>query len=137
MRKNQWFAASSSRPQTGLSIVRIIVAILLAVHSITRMAKGDVTGFGEYLGSVGFPLGVALAWFITVSTLLSSIALVLNRLVIPASACHIIVLAFGIALDHVHDGWFVVGGGSNGMEYSVCLISCLVAVAWSYWPRKQ
>jgi hypothetical protein len=26
-------------------------------------------------------------------------------------------------------GWFVVGGGRNGMEYSVLLILCLVVIA--------
>jgi putative oxidoreductase len=37
----------------------------------------------------------------------------------------------------MHDGWFVVGGGRNGMEYSVVLIACLFAMHWSYWPPKQ
>ncbi|WP_295793028.1 hypothetical protein [Mucilaginibacter sp.] len=48
-----------------------------------------------------------------------------------------VVLVVGIFLDHMHDGWFVVGGGRNGMEYSVVLIACLFAVLWSYWPQKQ
>jgi len=34
----------------------------------------------------------------------------------------------GIALAHFPDGWFVVGGGRNGMEYSVLLILCLVVI---------
>ena len=28
----------------------------------------------------------------------------------------------------MHAGWFVVGLGRNGMEYSVLIIACLVAV---------
>ena len=132
-----YFKASSSLPARGLDIVRIIVALLLSVHSISRMIGGEVAGFGEYLGSIGFPLGVALAWFITLSTLASSVALVINRLVVPACICHIIVLVMGILLDHIHHGWFVVGGGTDGMEYSVLLIACLFGVLWSYWPQKQ
>ena len=33
-----------------------------------------------------------------------------------------------------HLGWFVVGAGRNGMEYSVLLIACLLANAWRWWP---
>jgi putative oxidoreductase len=35
----------------------------------------------------------------------------------------------GIVLVHARDGWFVVGGGRNGMEYSVLLIVGLIATA--------
>ena len=127
----------SSRPDRSLDIIRIVVALVLSVHSIYRVVEGDVAGFGGYLSSIGFPLGVALAWLITLSTLASSVALVIGRLVVPACICHMIVLIMGIVLDHVHDGWFVVGGGRNGMEYSVLLIACLFAIGWSYWPQKK
>lgn len=132
-----WLISPSSRPGRSLDIVRIVVALVLSVHSIVRMTDGLVGDFGEFLGSIGFPLGVALAWFITLSTLASSIALVIGRLVIPACTCHIIVLIMGIIYAHMQHGWFVVGGGRNGMEYSVTLIACLIAVMWSYWPQKQ
>ena len=132
-----WLTTPSSRPDSGLGIIRIAVALVLSVHSITRIIGGDVAGFGEFLGSIGFPLGVALAWFITLSTLASSVALIIQRLVVPACICHMVVLVMGIFLDHMHHGWFVVGGGRDGMEYSVVLIACLFAVLWSYWPRKQ
>jgi len=131
-----WIISPSTRPDRSLDIVRIVTALVLSVHSIYRIIAGDVGGFGEYLNSTGFPFGVALAWLITLSTLASSVAIIIRRLVVPACICHIIVLFAGIILDHVHDGWFVVGGGRNGMEYSVVLIACLVAVMWSYWPQK-
>jgi len=35
---------------------------------------------------------------------------------------------WGIALVHAPAGWFVVGLGRNGMEYSILLIICLAAV---------
>ena len=35
----------------------------------------------------------------------------------------------GIVLVHAKSGWFVVGGGSNGAEYSVLLIPCLMVIA--------
>jgi len=131
-----WIASPSLRPDHGLDVVRITVALVLSVHSIYRIIAGDVAGFGGFLGSIGFPFGVGLAWLITLSTLASSVALIIRRLIVPACICHIIVLIAGILLDHMADGWFVVGGGRNGMEYSVVLIACLSAVLWSHWPRK-
>lgn len=38
----------------------------------------------------------------------------------------------GILLVHAREGWFVVGGGRNGMEYSVLLISSLIALIVSH-----
>ena len=32
---------------------------------------------------------------------------------------------------HFPEGWFVVGAGRNGMEYSVLLIAVLAALAWA------
>ena len=45
----------------------------------------------------------------------------------------------GTALRLAHEAgipWFVVGLGRNGMEYSVCLIGVLLAVAWRSWPES-
>jgi polyisoprenoid-binding protein YceI/uncharacterized membrane protein YphA (DoxX/SURF4 family) len=134
MQKN-WFKTPSSQPGRGLDIVRVATALLLLVHSAFRLIDGDTNGFGEYLGSI-FPLGVPLAWLITVGTLACSIALLIPRLVVPACIGHAIVLITGIVMIHAKAGWFVVGGGRNGAEYSVLLLSCLFAVAWSYWPRS-
>lgn len=35
----------------------------------------------------------------------------------------------GLVLVHWPAGWFVVGLGRNGMEYSVPLIACLLGIA--------
>ena len=132
-----WLVSPSLRPGRGLDIVRIVVALVLSVHSIVRITSGEVGDFGEFLGSIGFPLGVGLAWLITLSTLAASVALVIGRLIVPACICHMLVLIPGIFISHMRHGWFVVGGGSNGMEYSVLLIASLSAVLWSYWPQRQ
>ncbi|MES1160273.1 MAG: hypothetical protein ABUM51_05935, partial [Bacteroidota bacterium] len=79
----------------------------------------------------------SLAWFVTLLSMVCSVTMIVRRLVVPACIGHLVILIFGIVLDHAHDGWFVVGGGRNGMEYSVTLIICLLAVLWAYWPRRQ
>ena len=44
-------------------------------------------------------------------------------------------LVAGIVMVHARAGWFVVGSGRNGVEYSVVLIVSLTAVGWTYLPQ--
>jgi putative oxidoreductase len=133
-----WFNAPPGNSAGGLDIVRISVALILMVHGVHGLLNPKaITGFGEYLGSIGFPLGVALAYSIMVFQIAFSAALIFRRLVVPACIGHIIILSIGIYLIHAPQGWFVVGPGTGGMEYSVILIACLFAVLWAYWPRQQ
>src|SRR6266702_3579350 len=124
----KWFHTLPSQSDLSLDIVRIAIALILIVHPIFRIFEGEVKGFGEFLSSEGFPLGVALAWLVTLLSFVCSVAMIIRRLVVPACIGHIVILIVGIVLDHAHDGWFVVGGGRNGMEYSITLIICLFAV---------
>lgn len=52
----------------------------------------------------------------------------------PEAWGHAVILAAGAVLVHYPAGWFVVGAGRNGMEYSALLIVGLLAVAWAHWP---
>jgi uncharacterized membrane protein YphA (DoxX/SURF4 family) len=36
----------------------------------------------------------------------------------------------GLVMVHAPEGWFVVGGGRNGMEYAAMLIVMMLALAW-------
>jgi len=133
-----WFNAPPGNSVRGVDIIRVAVACIVSVHSIHGlMNPADLTDFGHALSSRGFPFGVVLAWTIMFVQLGSSIALVANRLVVPACIAHLIVLLFGVAIVHAKSGWFVVGPGENGVEYSVTLVVCLFAVLWAYWPKKQ
>ncbi len=136
--RRNWFDAPPGNPVRGVDIIRIAVALILSVHAIHGLLyPANLTDFGQYLGSIGFPFGVALAWALMFVQLGSSIALVLSKFVVPACIAHIIVLLIGIILIHAENGWFVVGAGRNGVEYSVTLIVCLFAVLWAYWPKEQ
>ena len=115
----------------AIAIVRIAVAILLGVHGATRILGGGVRPFGDFLAGHHIPLGHALAWAISIFELVGPLLLIANRLVQLVAPLHILILATGIALVHAKNGWFVVGGGSGGMEYSLLLISALAAVFWS------
>jgi putative oxidoreductase len=116
------------RKTVALNIVRLGVAVLLGIHGYTRAFSGGVDGFGAFLEWKGFPAGVALAWAITIFEMAGSILLALGRYVRVVAAGFIAILAMGIVLVHGPEGWFVVGGGRNGVEFSVLLITCLLAL---------
>jgi putative oxidoreductase len=104
----------TASPRTALNALRIVVALLMLIHGVARVFAGGVEPFGVWLSSIGFPLGGLLALLVTSAEIVGA----------PA-------LAVGILLVHRPEGWFVVGLGRNGMEYSVLLISVFLALAWT------
>lgn len=119
----------------ALTALRIGVALLLIVHGIARVALGIVDDYGGFLDATGFPFGVALAWGITVFEIVGGLVLAAGRWVRPIALVFALELVMGIVLVHAPEGWFVVGAGRNGMEYSVLLIAVLLAVAYAPPPR--
>jgi putative oxidoreductase len=115
----------------ALIALRIAVASLLFIHGTFRIYDNGPPGFGEFLGSQGLPFGLALAWIITIMEVVGTLVLASGRLVPYLALYFSAVLTAGIVLIHGKEGWFVVGGGRNGMEYSVCLIVCLLVTAWA------
>lgn len=125
-----------ARTEGGLAMIRYATAAILLVHPVTRLIEHTVPVFGQWLGTQGIPLGTAVAYGVTCFELLSGAALLSRRCVVPACAVLIAILGMGIKMVHGPEGWFVVGGGRNGMEYSVLLIACLAGIAWAHWPRR-
>ena len=130
--------AHADRAEFSLSIVRIALAILIFIHGAYRASHWDpnVTGFGEWLSSLGFPEGFYWAAAVTIYELIAPLFILARRFVTLACLGHIGIIALGAVLVHYPSGWFVVGAGRNGMEYSVLLLAGLIAVAWAYAPRK-
>ena len=113
---------------SAIAVVRVAVAILLGIHGAYRMFSGGVAPFGNYLGSRGLPFGLLIAWGVTLFEMGGGVLLALRRSVIPVGFGFLVILVAGIALVHAPEGWFVVGGGRNGVEFSVLLIVCLAAI---------
>ena len=111
-------------------ILRIAVAIILVMHSVPGMFNNGVNDFGNfYLNTIGFaPFGVAIAWLIKLSHLIAAILLLVNKYIKPASIVTIFILVLGIIMIHFQEGWFVVGGGRNGVEFNFLLICVLLAI---------
>lgn len=106
----------------------MVLALLLAIHGVARIRNDGVVPFGGFFASLGVPLGAALAWAITGFEIVGGAALALGYFVVPISALFAVQIAAGIVLVHAQHGWFVVGAGTNGVEYSVLLIAGFVAL---------
>ena len=122
----------------GALLLRIAVAIILLSHSVFGMFNNGINDFGNlYLNQIGFaPFGVYLAWSIKLSHVIAAILLILNKYVKLAGFVTIFVLVMGIILVHFKEGWFVVGGGRNGVEYNLLLIVVLLAIMYPNGFKK-
>lgn len=120
-------------------LLRVALAIILLTHGLPGMFNGGVNAFGNlFLNQIGFaPLGVPIAWAIKISHVVCAVLLVLNRYIKPASIITIFILAMGIVFVHFKEGWFVVGGGRNGVEYNLLLIVVLVYIMFPNGLKKS
>lgn len=128
--------ADLPRLQQAMTGLRLLLALLIAMHGWSRLLSGGYAPFGEFLTAQGFPLGLQIAISITAFEILGSLLLAWGRLILPLCAGFVFIYIMGIVLVHWPHGWFVVGAGRNGMEYSVLLIAGLIAQAWQQWPRR-
>ena len=117
------------RARVGVVVLRVATASVFVIHGLARIANGTVGGFGGFLGTWGFPAGVALAWVITLVEIAGGAALAAGLFVRGLAAWFILQIAAGIVMVHAASGWFVVGAGRNGVEYSVLIVACLFATA--------
>jgi putative oxidoreductase len=121
----------------ALTFVRMALATLLFVHGVARVLADGVTPFGTFLDARGFPFGLGIAWFVTVFELVAAPVFAAGRWVAPIALVFAAIYACGIWLVHAPAGWFVVGLGRNGAEYSVLILACLLANAWAHRPRAS
>lgn len=118
-------------------LLRFAVSMILLVHSLAGMFDGGITAFGNlYLNEVGFaPFGLYLAWAIKLSHIAMAISLFTEKYVKLFGWITIFILTMGIIMIHGKEGWFVVGGGTNGVEFNFLLIFSLLTIM--YWKQFQ
>ena len=125
----------SDKQNTALTVIRVLLAAVMFIHGAARISNGTVGGFGEYLGSQGFPLGFYIAWAITLFELIGSVMLAVGFYTWIIALAFAVELIAGVYMVHWKEGWFVVGAGRNGMEFSFVLIVSLLAIAYSTYKR--
>ncbi len=116
----------------NLIFLRIALILVMLTHSLSGMFDGSINGFGtQYLDKVGFaPIGLPLAWFIKLSHIVCALSLALDKYTKIMSWITIFILVMGIFMVHLPNGWFVVGGGTNGIEYNVVLILAFLTIIY-------
>lgn len=109
-------------------VLRWASAIILFMHSIPGMFNGGIHDFGNlYLNQVGFdPFGVYLAWVIKLSHVVAAILFIANKYIKWAAWPTLFILVVGIFMVHLEHGWYVVGGGRNGVEFNFLMIAVIV-----------
>jgi putative oxidoreductase len=126
-------------PDRAIAALRVLLAGLIAAHGWTRYLSGGWVFFGQWLEQGGWPYGHWIAAAITACEILGTPLLALGWRRVVSWLClgYAFIYVMGIVLVHAPEGWFVVGAGRNGMEYSVLLVACLLAVAWTHWPPAR
>jgi putative oxidoreductase len=115
------------------------LAIVLLMHSVPGMFNNGINDFGNlYLNEVGFaPVGLFVAWAIKLSHVASAVALLLNKYIKITSIITIFILVMGIVMVHLPEGWFVVGGGRNGVEFNFILIAIFLSLVFPKGFKKS
>ena len=124
------------RSDMALMLIRLALAGLIAAHGWARLLGGGVVPFGNWLDSQGTPLGFVVAAAVTAIEIVGTPLLALRKWVFPLAIAYAAIYVAGIVMVHAKAGWFVVGAGRNGAEYSVLLIVCLLAMAWRDLPSR-
>lgn len=116
--------------KNGTFPLRFAIAVILFIHGVGGMFNNGVNDFGNlYLNQIGFaPFGLFLAWAIKLSHVATTFSLLFEKYVLWMGAVTISILVAGIVLVHYPNGWFVVGGGRNGVEFNFLLIFALVSI---------
>ncbi len=111
-------------------LLRLAVIIILLVHSITGMFNNGINDFGNlYLNEIGFaPFGILVAWAIKLSHIAAAASFLFEKYVKLAGLVTIFILVMGIILIHFRSGWFVVGGGTDGVEFNFLLIFSVLTI---------
>lgn len=125
------------RSRLGWLVLRLTLAALVAAHGYYRLLTGGASGFGEWLASQHVPFALGVAWGVTLFEVVGSVLLAVGRLVLPVALGLAVVYVVGIVMVHAPNGWFVVGAGRNGVEYSVLLIVALLCVGLQHAPGAK
>ncbi|RQO32221.1 DoxX family protein [Taibaiella sp. KBW10] len=121
-------------------LLRLALVVILLMHSIPGIFNNGINDFGNlYLNHAGFaPLGVPLAWAIKLSHVVCALCFLCNRYITIAGIATIFILITGIFMIHLKEGWYVVGGGRNGIEFNLLLIVVTLSVMFpNGWTKNS
>ncbi len=121
----------------SLVVLRIGTAMLFMAHAVVRIANGTIPRFADFLGALGFPQPLLWVWAITLVEIIGGSLMIAGIKVRWMALGLMVIAAGGIVLIHARQGWFVGEHGTGGIEYSACLILCLLVIAAADVERQR
>lgn len=103
-------------------LLRFALAVIMVMHGVPSFIEMSVIDFGKYLEEYFGFMGVPIAISVKLIHVVTIFALLLNKYLKPLAVLNIIIFTAGIIMIHGRNGWYVVGGGTNGVEYNFLLI---------------
>lgn len=128
-----------ARASAGTDLLRLVLCALLFTHGAYRFYEGSSPILGQILEEQGFPhgSGTVLAYLVNLTETVGTVLLALRLLTLPVCAALTVIYVTGVILFHRHNGFFVVGPGTGGWEYSALLITCLLVTAWEELKTRR
>lgn len=117
-------------PELGLAMLRIVLGVIFVAHGYPKIA-GGVAGTAQFFGQLGIPLAGFFAWVITLLEFFGGIALVIGFLVTPIALLLAFHMLVGIVLVHAPNGFYVIGPGQDGIEFSLLLVAGLLGLVFA------
>jgi putative oxidoreductase len=121
----------------AVDLVKLVVCAIIFTHGAHRYLHGEIAPLGNALAEFGFPFPQAQAQLVNLAETGGVLLIALGVLVRTMCAVLILIFATGIALIHWQLGFFIIGPGEGGWEFSALLIACFAAVALDYWPNGE
>jgi putative oxidoreductase len=120
----------------AIDLVKLAVCAIILTHGMHRYLYGELGPLGDALAHFGFPFPRLEAQLVNLAETGGVLLIALGVLVRTMCAILIFIFATGVVLIHWQLGFFIVGPGEGGWEFSALLMSCLAAVALDYWPAR-
>lgn len=129
----------------SLTLIRIVAALLIAIHGWHRLLEPDVAGLGEAIARhlpIGEPMGQFLGWVVTIleafgAPIFAAGNLIASgRLIFPLGLMHMFTYVTSLCIYHLPHGWFTSGTDKDGCEYPVLLIAAFASVTFAHMPPR-
>lgn len=112
----------------ALFILRLYMGMTFLLHGAARLYYMSLNDFGAFLNSQGFLIGIFFAWFITLGEIIGGLLLMLGYKIRYVLIFNFLVILGGIILVHFKNGFFVVGHGQGGIEYSLLILTVIIVL---------